>query len=115
MAISPKLVQMARDATIGMTDAEVVGKTGISFATWRKWLDGYVPSERTVLQFCSGLGLDAQPFLRERSAVVGTSAQPDQIMVTALELQPLTADSKRLIMQLYRERLEVDGVNTRAA
>jgi hypothetical protein len=43
LAYSKKLARMARDATRGLTDSEVMRLTGLSYATWRRILDGRIP------------------------------------------------------------------------
>lgn len=115
MSISDRIRTLARDATIGMTDKDVLEKTELSFATWRKFLDGIVPSEKTILQFCTGLGIDAQPFLDERARVTGKRVDRDRIIVAALELSELSQDSKRELMAEYRRLLELDRKHAEAA
>ena len=101
--LSQRIRDMVADATIGMTDKEVLEATGLSYATWRKLHDGVVPSERTILQFCAGLGIDAEPMLEEREQALGCKIEHDKIMIAALELSDLPQDAKRSIMALYRE------------
>jgi hypothetical protein len=105
MAVSRRFADMCRDVTIGMTDKEVCEQTEIGYATWRKMLDGIVPSEKTILQL-SNLGISAEPFLEERARVVGKPVGHDRIMMAALELSGLPQEGKRQIMALYRELLQ---------
>lgn len=101
--MSPTTRELARDATVGMTDREVVRATGLSFATWRKLKDGLgVPSEKTILQLSAGLGISADPFLKARAEELGREPNPDAVFLTAVEVSPLTQERKRRLVECYR-------------
>jgi hypothetical protein len=106
VSVYDKLVQMARDATIGMTDDEVLDMTGLKFATWRKWLGGKGVTERTVLQFCAFMGLDASPFIEELQKATCRYMSHDRIMMAAIELGDMPQESKRELMSQYRRIID---------
>ncbi len=102
MAVSRDLAEMARDATIGMTDAEVMAATGLSLSSWRRLLSGQVISDKLLLQFTDGMKLDPEPFLAI-SRRVRPSAKPADIVAYGLGLSPLSQSARMKVMQLYRK------------
>lgn len=114
MSVYDKLVELARDATIGMTDKEVLDATGLSFATWRKWIGGQGVSDRSILQFCARLGLSAEPFIEELQKASGRYMSHDKIMMTALELSNLSQEAKRELMAEYRRIASEDKDRSKA-
>lgn len=105
VAISVKLKDLVRDATIGMTDAEVIGKTGLSFATYRRTRQGFVPSDDKLIQFANGLGLVAEPFL-SAAKEVRPGLNADELLREAVKHTKLNNSRRLQLMQFYRELLE---------
>lgn len=102
MAFSKTLAQLASDATIGLRDVDVIERTGLSFATWRRMLRGEVPGDDKILALAHGLGLDPEPFLKA-AAEVRPSADAADIIAFGLEKSGLSQAKKLQLMQLYRE------------
>jgi hypothetical protein len=103
VAISAKLRELAQDATVGMTDPEVVRQTGLSIATWRKLHDGHTVSDETLLRFCGKMGVDCRPFIQARDEVLNVRTSDDSILMAALNVLALSQESKRELMSKYRE------------
>lgn len=114
MAVSSKLRDMLRDATLGLTDAQVCERTGIGFATWRRMLQGHVPSDPVLVQFATGLELDATQYI-EAAAEVRPSASPADIIRYGLEKSELTPSQRMDVMECYRQALERERHNEHAA
>lgn len=93
MAMSRKLATLSRAATTGLTDAEVMELTGLGFATWRRLLTGMVPSDKTIMQFCEGLGVDAQPFI-EAAAESRPSVNYKNSVASTLARAGFSADER---------------------
>jgi len=105
MAVSAKLAELVRDATIGLSDREVCERTGLPLGTWRKLHDGHSANERTILQFTAGMEIDPEPLLQAIREVTGRPLRHDAIMAAALACTPLSLAGKRRVMQCYREEL----------
>jgi hypothetical protein len=108
---------MARDAILGMTQDQALELTGLSRSTFRDLITGNVVGDVQYRKFCSGLSIDAEPFLEAKRKVV---PPPDPFTslgyVLAKEIQ-LSPESCRMIMRLARERAAVEhrGGEQRAA
>lgn len=88
VSVSRKLSELARDSTLGMSDVEVMERTGLSFATWRRVLQGVVPSDRALVQMAVGLGIDAKPFLEAAHEVRPPSSLAD-VLGAVLSMSPI--------------------------
>lgn len=105
MAVSRKLAQLYRDATAGMTDNEVMESTGLKFATWQRMKGGMVTSDERILEFCSGLGLDPNPFI-EAATEARPQADPAKLLGKVLTMAGLTPNRRMQVISLYRELIE---------
>ena len=112
MSMSETIRMLVRDATIGMSDAEVQRQTGLKFATWRKFKDGVQFTEKTILTFCAALDIDATPFLAERQRVIGEPVNSDKIIAAAIGLLELAQWRKRELIACYR-KLRAEEVDDR--
>ena len=102
LLIAPELRAMARDCTIGMSDAEVMERTGLTRSSWRRLWRGEVISDTLLLRFAVGLGRDPQPFL-DAAKKVRPGVTPDQLLAYVLSLSPLSQDARIELMQVYRK------------
>jgi len=105
LAYSEKLKQLARDATIGMTDAEVMRRTDLSYSTWRRIVDGQVPGQDKLVQFAVGLGLSVEEVL---TTITGADSpiEPGDMIRWGLERSPLSPAGRLKVMTLYRHLVE---------
>jgi hypothetical protein len=101
---SPRLRDLLKAATIGLTDEDVVQQTGLGFSLWRKMLTGDA-SVRALLQFCAGFGLRAEPYLLAR--VETGPIDETAVMRTALEITTLPQPDKRELMEEFMRRQQV--------
>ena len=63
VAVSRELADLARAASVGLSDADVQERTKLSFASWRRLWRGEVLSDSLLLKFAAGLNLDTQEVL----------------------------------------------------
>ena len=106
VAFSKKLADMARDATISMTDNDVLRATGLSYATWHRILAGNVPGVDKLMALATGLNLDPEPFLAVAVESRGAAIDSARIMQFALKASGLDSADTFKVMQLYRQLLE---------
>jgi hypothetical protein len=102
VAVSRDLAAMLREAAAGLTDMDVVERTGLSYATWRAMVEGRVMSDAKIVQFAAGLNIDPKPLL-DVAARVRPSMDPAQIVVHGLQLSGLSAGNRVKVMEFYRE------------
>ena len=114
MAVSRKMAEIARDATLGMTDTQVMERTGLSYATWRRILQGQVPTDRHLIQMAAGLEIDVEPLLNAAHEV-RPAADITDVMGAVLTMAPLSQASRLEIMRLFRKRLEADHAGNEKA
>jgi len=103
VAFSRKLAELARDATVGLTDYDVLERTGLSFATWRRILAGGVPGEDKLLALAQGLDLDPRPFLEISTEAQDNAADPARFMQYTLERSGLPQSVKLELLRRYRQ------------
>ncbi len=111
---SSRLRDMFRVATMGMSDQEVMERTGLGFSRWRKMLTGEA-SEQGILMFCSGLGLPAEPYFTARAEVTNRSVDEIGLMMTALSVTSLSAIDKREMMEEFMRRQQASAEKQNAA
>ena len=105
MALSKRFAGLVRTATAGLTDAEVLELTGLGFATYRRMLQGIIPSDATIAQFCAGLSLDATPFL-EAAAEARPKTDPIRLLTHALVLAGLSPNARLKVVELVNDLME---------
>ncbi len=71
VAVSPKLRDLAQEATRGLTDRQTMELTGLTRTTLRRIVGGEVTSMGKLIQFANGLQLDATPFINAATEVHG--------------------------------------------
>lgn len=103
VTVSAKLAQLLKDASIGLTDSEVMARCNIRFATWRRALSGQIVSDKMLLSIAAGLEIDAAPLIQAAHEVKNQPVDPANILIAALEMQPLTREHKRILLQKYRD------------
>lgn len=101
--ISQRLSQTARDMSCGLTDKEVMARTGLSFPTWRRILIGDCGVSDQQLLKLGRLGVDPKPLIEARNEALGQEVPVDDLVSFALGITPLTPSERYELIQHYRE------------
>lgn len=102
LPILGELADYVQSATTCMTDTEILKKTGLSFASWRRLWRGEVISEPLLTQFAYGMGLNPDEIL-DIARKVRPTINPSKFIEYALSISPLDQASKMEVMRLYKK------------
>lgn len=106
MVFSPRLANMVRDATMGMSEKDVLSITGMSKAAYYRLKNGEVVGREKLVAFALGLKLPLKDIF-EAAEMTGTiSFAPIDVIQVGLEMSDLTPADRVEIMSLYRQKVE---------
>jgi len=102
--ISPKLAEVARDATAGLRVKDIMRLTGLARSTWERMQRGEIVGVDKLLAFANGLKLNPQIVLDAANAEESHLTAFD-VLKAALQMTDLPAGSRYRIIQTFREEL----------
>jgi len=102
------VVQLLRDATIGMSPDQIKEATGIPIASWYRYRKGDIPRRNrgVVLSQLSKLGIPITDLVKVASEADQGSIDYEEMVRDVLAILPIPANARMRIMQMVRRELE---------
>lgn len=102
MKVSERYGQLVRDAMGGLTYSEVERATSISATYLRRMKNGIVPTAKTTVKFCSGLGIPEEEFLHETSKARPLE-NPEGLLHAAARLSGFSPPDRLELLRYFRQ------------